>query len=192
MTVGFRFPPDDPGLFPSGEGGLRISIDGGVLTDHLDRDHGGVGYYDATGTKLDLPKVEFTGDHWTGAIRFLQEAVVRFGRGEFGRYEEVPAEIRGYDPDVVVLSFADGDRARIAFQPAYATDDTSNYSDDSLRGYLVDVDELCRELISCYHEGWRYVENAFGDQSDQFGEDLEEFGDWLDEQREELEALLEE
>lgn len=146
---------------------------------------------DATGEQVDDPTAEFTGEYLDFILSNLQEALVRFQSGDFDRYEEVPAKVS--DPtheNVFVLSFVDGERVRIAYQPLEAQFYTPRIPDAALRGYIVDPDDLCRELADCYREWKRFVDNAYPDHEDFPEEAIAEFHEVYDEKIAELEELI--
>lgn len=193
FRIGFLAPPEEPFAFPGGEGTIRIAIDGEVLTESngVDPSDSWEALYDATGEQVDDPTAEFTGEYLDFLLSNLQEALVRFQSGDFDRYEEVPAKVS--DPtheNVFVLSFVDGERVRIAYQPLEAQFYTLRIPDAALRGYIVDPDDLCRELADCYREWKRFIDNAYPDHPDFRGADIPEFKAELDERISELEALV--
>lgn len=189
ITVGFYDPPTDPAAFPGEWGSVRIVVDGKPLTkyrDHEQWERWGP-HFDADGEELDWPKAEYVGEDIGTALGALHDAFVRFQSEDVERYEEVPAEIR--DPStrsVVVLSFVDGERARIAFQPIRESDYDGHYVDNSLLGYIVDPDELCRELVGCYREWQRYVDNAYPEHGNAREGFIDEFHEASDEKIAEL------
>lgn len=193
ITIGFLAPPEAPYAFPGGGGSIRVAIDGDVLTKYegVDPAETEEELYDVDGNELDHSVDEFTGENLAFALGNLHDALVRFQTGDFDRYEEVPAEVK--DPSsrsVFVLSFVDGDRTRIAFQPLAAKFYSDRYRDGSLRGYVVHPDDLCRELIDCYREWKRFVGNAYPDHEDFPEEYVVEFHEAYDEKITELEDLI--
>lgn len=193
FTPGFFFTPQDNASFPGDDGGLRIEIDEEVLTDHVNQDAlaGFETVYDASGEPIDTRPAEFTGE-WLGAtLTALHDALTTFLTGDFERYEEVPAEVTApSDPSVLVLSFVDGRRARLAFQPKRPSEDASNYRDASLLGYIVDPSDLCRELIGCYREWMAYVDNSHADDPTFAESELPEFHEHREQDIAELEQLI--
>jgi hypothetical protein len=170
IAVGFRSSFDSP-VFPGFDmGGVRISIDGTILTQ-FKNSHSDFARYDATGEPLDTPD-EYIGEYLSFTLDELKEAVIRFQNNEFDRYEEIPARIveePGFSR--VVLSFCDGEHARIAFQPKSACYG-EYFSTEVTVGYAIDPNEMCHELVGCYEDCITFAENAFGD-NEEWNEEME-------------------
>lgn len=193
FTTGFFTTPDDPASFPGDDGAVRVTVGDEVLTDHLKTGfrNPDLPLYDAEGEPIEASNREFAGQHLDHFLGGFQEATVKFQRGNFDRFEELSVRVlASFDRSVFVLSFVDGRRARLAFQPFDDDSDPENYRDRSLLGYIVDPDDLCRELIGCYREWKRFVDNAYPDHEEFPEGHIPEFNAELDERISELEALV--
>lgn len=185
ISVGFLSSPDGPHGYPGfDDGGIRISVDGHVLTRY-ETPFEGFAKYDAEGNPLEHDSGEYVGQFLDINLKQLKNAILRFQDNDFERYEELPAKMEEEPGDsAVVLSFCDGEHVRIAFQSAsgcYGSD----YPTEVAVGYAIDPDEMCRELADCYRECVTFFENAFGEYDD-MDEEFDEVHDWTDRHIEEL------
>lgn len=189
ISVGYYSPPQNE-IFPGYEhGGVRIVIGGRVLTRYTSRS-GGFARYDAHGNPIENTD-GYVGEYLDTNLDNLTDSIVRFQHEDFDRYNELSAPMVEEPGDsTVVLSFCDGEHARIAFQPM-EYGHSEEFPTEVTVGYAIDPDEMCRELIDCYEDCVTYFENAFGDKPD-FQDAVEEVHDWADEHIQDLLAATSE
>ncbi len=157
------------------DGGIRISIDGDILTRYTDRSDPAA-RYSLSGERLPNPE-EFVGEDIDFGLLHLKEITHRFLRNDLDRHEILVAKMTG-EPGIgfVTLSFCDGEHARIAFQPRRA-EYGRHFPTDVTVGHVVDPNELGQEIIECYEDCVRFAEIAYGEYDDMI-EELAEVRDW--------------
>lgn len=186
IKIGFHLSPDDAGYPGFDDGGIRISVDGIVLTRYKNfQDE--CARYDVAGESLDAPG-EYVGESLDLSLKQLKQAIIRFQSGEFECYEAIPAKMKA-EPGFsrVILSFCDGEHARIAFQPESA-EYGSYFPTEVTVGYAIDPNQMCHELVGCYEECVTFAENAYGEYED-MDEEMNEIRDWADEHIQDLLAV---
>lgn len=92
----------------------------------------------------------------------------------------------------IVLSFCDGEHARIAYQPVSA-DIGYQIPVEATVGYEIDPNEMCYELVGCYRACVSYVENAYTDwDHGDLSAEINTIQEWADEHILELRAAASE
>lgn len=186
ISIGFHWSPDNPSSFPGiMHGGIYISVDDRVLTRYKDS-YDGFANYDLQGNRLENAE-QYVGEYLMTSLDNLRKAVVRFQRDDFDRYEEISARMVQEPGDsTVVLSFCDGEHARIAFQPVSA-DPGHEYPPEVAVGYAIDPDEMCYELVECFRECATFVEKGYTDwEYGDLSEDIDDVHDWTNRNIEKL------
>jgi hypothetical protein len=177
ISVGFLSSPDIGGYPGFDTGGIRISIDGSVLTRY-NNPYNGFAIYNSSGDPIENDPEEYVGQFLDVNLDRLKNAIIQFKQNDFDRYEELSVKMMEEPGDsTLVLSFCDGKHARIAFQPVSARYGR-DFPTEVTVGYAINPDEMCHELADCYRDCVTYVEHVHGDA--EMNEPMEEVYDWAD------------
>ncbi len=158
ISVGFNSPPHCT-EFPGYDiGGIRLEVDGDILTQ-LTNEYCGAANYAANGKEI-IDTTQYIGEYLSFILQDFTEAIVRFQTGTVDRYEAIPIEImEGTEFCCIVVSFCDGNNVRLAVQPT-----TPEYREyfplQSTVGYAVNPDAVCQELIGCFEQCVEFAERV--------------------------------
>lgn len=134
-------------------GSIRISVDGEVLTRHVDENGDAVQY--------DNYPVDYVGTRVLFDLLNLTKEIRALKRGEISLYEQRRVQFDGEQFDVIFERLSD-DAVRVAFQARTTTSGSFEYSvppADAALGAAVDVDELCDEIVRCDEELLNFARN---------------------------------
>lgn len=167
ILPGFLHRPDSESIpsFPPLSGGIRISVNGNVITtvtngsDNRETKHPTV--YTSEGEEFSYPTTEFAGEDIGLSLNSIYSAFEPFLVSSAERHKEYVAELFG-EPGVVliVLSHLDGTQLRLAALPRQL-DQQIQPSPESMIGYPTNPSEFANALADCFEDCIEYTKRAY-------------------------------